>query len=64
MHSPFDTGTKAGTIGGTLLSTGMNVHLDDISKTVILAVVGAVVSFGVSLFLRWCVKRNRKKSAK
>jgi uncharacterized membrane protein (UPF0136 family) len=45
--------TKAGTIGGTLLSVFANLHAEDLMQTIILAFVGATVSFCVSVFLKY-----------
>ena len=45
-------GTKAGTVGGTLLTVITNINKDDIFKTIVLAVIGAVVSFCVSYLLK------------
>jgi len=43
-----------GTTGGTLLSTVAQLGLHDVVKTVVLATIGAVVSFTVTLLLqRW-----------
>ena len=47
-----DSQVYAGTCGGTLLSVFSYVFVEDLVRTVILAVVGAVVSFGVSLALK------------
>lgn len=52
-------GTAVGTAGGTLLAAFANIHSGDITKTIILAAVGATVSFLVSLGLKWIAKRNR-----
>lgn len=49
-------GTKAGTIGGTLLTIVANLDSSDLVRTVILATVGAVVSFVISLGLKLVVK--------
>ena len=38
-------GTAAGTVGGTLLTVFANIQSGDITKTIVLAAVGAVVSF-------------------
>ena len=51
-----NNGTILGTIGGTLLSVFANVHAGDIVKTIVLATVGALVSFGVSLLLKKAVR--------
>ncbi len=47
-----NTGTKAGTIGGTLVTLFANIHKDDIYKTIVLAGIGAAVSFCVSHLLK------------
>ena len=56
----FDGMTKRGTAGGTLLTILANITSEDIIKTAILAAVGAVVSFGVTLALKLLIKRNKK----
>ena len=50
----------AGTLGGTLMSVLGNVLTADIVKTAILAAVGAVVSFCVSVVLRGLNELYRK----
>ncbi len=54
-------GTIAGTIGGTLTSFIASVDMGDLVRTSILAVVGAVVSFTVSVLLKWLVRSRRKR---
>ena len=39
-----DTGTKAGTIGGTFLTVAANIDSGDVLKTIVLAAIGAIVS--------------------
>lgn len=56
----FDSTMKRGTAGGTLLTILANISSDDLFKTMILAAVGAVVSFGVTLLLKFLVKRIKK----
>lgn len=56
----FDATTKRGTAGGTLLTILGNISSDDLIKTAILAGVGAVVSFGVTLALKLLMKRYKK----
>lgn len=56
----FDNTTKRGTAGGTLLTILVNITCEDIIKTAILAAVGAVVSFGVTLLLKLLMKRYKK----
>lgn len=59
------TGTKAGTAGGTLLTVLSNISTGDLVHTSVLAAVGALVSFTVSIILKWLIKalskRNRPK---
>jgi mannitol-specific phosphotransferase system IIBC component len=51
---------RAGTASGTFLSILPNIFSEDIAKTIILAVVGATVSFMVSLLLKWLTKSKNK----
>ncbi len=53
-------GTKAGTVGGTLLTIFYNIRSTDILKTIVLATIGAVVSFIVSLILKKLFKQSKK----
>ena len=52
--------TAMGTAGGTFLSVLPNLHSEDVLKTVILASVGAVVSFSISLALKFFIKKHEK----
>ena len=52
----------AGTFGGTLLSLFGNIFVADMVKTAILAAVGAMVSFGVSVTLKATGRWLRKGS--
>ncbi len=60
MNSYFDNTTKTGTITGTLISILGNLHHEDLLKTAILAAIGAIVSFLVSLSLKAIVKYFKK----
>ncbi len=60
MNQYFDNSTKAGTAGGTLLTILANISSEDIFKTIILAAIGAVVSFSVTIFLKALIKRMKK----
>ncbi|MCI2228854.1 hypothetical protein MC378_06710 [Polaribacter sp. MSW13] len=51
-----DIQLKVGTASGTLLSISPTIFTEDILKTILLAVVGATVSFMVSLFLKKITK--------
>ncbi len=57
----IDGSTKFGTAGGTLLIFFLNVSSAEMGKTVVLASIGAVVSFSVSLLLKLVVSKFRKK---
>ena len=48
--------TKTGTIGGTLTIILANINSADILKTAVLAGIGAVVSFGMSLLMKMLVR--------
>ena len=56
-HHNIESGTILGTISGTALTVLMNIGSSDIIKTVILAALGAVVSFSISLLLKWLSKK-------
>jgi hypothetical protein len=61
MIDPNFTGhTKSGTIGGIIVILLDNINSGDIAKTIILAGIGAIVSFIISLILRYCLGRWRK----
>jgi len=56
---------KAGTTGGAILSTIVNINPGDLLKTAIMAAIGASVSFSVSLamgrLVKWYKSRDSKK---
>jgi hypothetical protein len=51
--------TYVGTAGGTFLSILPNLHSEDILKTVLLATIGAIVSFGISMVLKLFMKKHK-----
>jgi uncharacterized membrane protein (UPF0136 family) len=53
IHPPSDNTTALGTLTGTVFTVAAIIDTQDFMKTVILAVVGATVSFVVSLGLKW-----------
>lgn len=55
-------GTVAGTAGGTLLTIFVNIHSEDIVKTAVLACIGAVVSFTISVIMKWIAKKLRRQT--
>ncbi len=60
MLPQHDHSTALGTASGTVLTVLATIDMQDILKTVILAMIGATVSFGVTLFLKWVVKKLKK----
>jgi hypothetical protein len=60
MNQYFDTHAKAGTATGTLLTIFANIHSEDLLKTAILAAIGAIVSFSVTLFLKTLIRHFKK----
>jgi hypothetical protein len=52
--------TRMGTLGGCLTIFLVNVSSGDILRTMLLAGIGAVVSFVVSLGLKWVIRWWRK----
>ncbi len=59
-----DHSTAIGTTTGTALSVFATLDTQDYMKTIVLACVGAVVSFTVSLFLKWVWKTLREPHRK
>ncbi|CAN5886269.1 hypothetical protein BH11BAC4_BH11BAC4_06700 [soil metagenome] len=58
----IDADTRIGTISGTLLVLLVNINTGEFLKTVIMAATAAAVSFSVSLFCKYILKRiSRKK---
>ena len=49
-----------GTAGGTFLSIVPNIQSHDIARTAILAAVGAIVSFTISMLLKSLYKKHKK----
>ena len=52
--------TLMGTAGGTFLSVLPNIQSADVFKTVVLAAIGAIVSFTISLVLKIIIKKHKK----
>lgn len=57
MQMSFDFNTKVGILGGTLFSAFLNLSWNDVVFTIVMATIGAIVSFFVSLILRWLIKK-------
>jgi hypothetical protein len=56
MNVGQSIGTRMGTAGGTLLTVIVNISSGDLTRTVVLATIGAVVSFSISLLLKIIIK--------
>ena len=52
--------TVIATAGGTFLSILPNLRSEDILKTIILASLGAIVSFLISLLLKFLIRKHKK----
>ena len=50
---------RAGTFGGFALSVIPNLTSADVVKTIVLAFIGAVVSFGVTLLLKQLTSKKK-----
>jgi len=61
MDTNFHSDTRAGTLGGTALVILAQLNLSQILETAVLAAVGAVVSFLVSLALKRLLRRRKKE---
>lgn len=53
MTHEHDHTTVAGTVTGTAFTVAANIDSQDYIKTVVLAMVGAIVSFLVTRALKW-----------
>lgn len=60
MQNINEHSTLFGTATGTVLTIIVNISSQDVLKTAVLAMVGAVVSFCVSYSLKWIVKKLKK----
>ena len=49
-----------GTASGTFLSVLPNLHSEDFWRTIVLAILGAVVSFSISILLKKLVQKEKK----
>ncbi|KVV14593.1 hypothetical protein [Flavobacterium sp. TAB 87] len=49
-----------GTASGTFLSILPNLNSDDILNTIVLATLGAIVSFGMTILLKKIARKGKK----
>ena len=57
MQHYHDSTTAFGTVTGTVFTVAATIDTQDYMKTAILALIGATVSFLMSVFLKWIWKR-------
>ena len=50
-----------GVIGGTLSSFLASIQSADLTETIVLSALGAIISFVVSALLEWTVKKIRQR---
>lgn len=55
-----ESSTRTGTIGGLATVLLFNIDTAEILSTIVLAAIGATVSFGVTLLLRFLKQKIRK----
>lgn len=60
MQHGNDHTTSVGTTAGTVLIVLANISSQDYIKTIVLAIIGAVVSFYVSQLLKWLTRKKEK----
>jgi mannitol-specific phosphotransferase system IIBC component len=61
MNDAFITpASKAGTAGGIVTILLVNINSGEILKTIALAALGAVVSFTVSICMKWMIRKLKK----
>lgn len=61
MSNHAQQGTMRDTVSGTILTVYANIGSHDYIRTMVLAAVGATVSFAISTFLKWIVSRYKKE---
>jgi len=61
MNSPSDGSTRTGTLGGTVLVILLQLDMAQLLETIVLAAVGAAVSFMVSILMKWLVQKLKSK---
>ena len=61
---PPDMKTRAGTVGGLTLVLLIKLDATMLMETVIVACIGAVVSFSVSVLLKWMIRNMKNRLRK
>ena len=60
----MDDNTKSAIVGGTFFSSVVNIGIEDVATTIILAVIGAIVSFFVSIISKYIFQNLKIKTKK
>ncbi|WP_026775374.1 hypothetical protein [Polaribacter sp. Hel_I_88] len=60
----MDDNTKSAIFGGTFFSSVVNIGVEDVATTIILALIGAIVSFFVSIILKYIFQNLKIKTKK
>ena len=63
MHY-MDNSTKVSTAFGTVLTIFVNIHSEDLIKTIILAFVGGISSFVATLMVKFLIRHLKNKFQK
>lgn len=61
MNLLMDHNIRAGIVGGTFLSSIVNIGVEDVLTTTILAVIGCIVSFIISYLLIFFMEKFKNK---
>ena len=61
MEHSDDHTTIIGTLSGTILSVIVTIDFQDVVKTIVLAAVGAAISFLVTKGLKWAWRFLKRK---
>ena len=60
----MDDNTKSAIVGGTFFSSVVNIGVEDVATNIILAVIVAIVSFFVSIILKYIFQNLKIKKKK
>ena len=60
-NNSYNSSGRVATIGGILTMLLFKANLDELLRNALLAVIGATISFGVSKFLNYILRRLRRK---
>ena len=60
MHHANNQTTILGTLSGTVLTVSTTIDYEDYIKTILLALIGATVSFIFSVILKWLWEKVKR----